>query len=98
MRFWSPHPDGCRNDQGEIAAVIRFNLVCPHAVNHPDARSDISRYAVVRCKPCLPIQGNTGTATTRSGVADIEKCFVSEIETRKVGRIRRSYSNTGPVE
>src|SRR5262249_21479709 len=98
LRFWSPHRDPWAPNRGEIAAVIRFNLVCPYAVNHPDARSDISGYAVVRCKPCLPIQGNTGIVTTRSGVAHIEKCFVSEIDTREVGRIRRSYSNSGAVE
>src|SRR5262249_11673094 len=98
LRFWSwEHRDHCRNWY-EIAAVIRFDLVCPHAINSPGSRSDTSRHAVVCCKPCLPIQGNTGILTPCGRKADIEKCFASEIDTRKVGRIRGACRNKRPVE
>src|SRR5262249_26298320 len=76
MRFWSRgNRYHCRN-WDEIAAVIRFNLVCPHAINSPNARSGTSRYGVIRSKPFLPVEDNNGIVTFRSGKADIEKCSV----------------------
>jgi hypothetical protein len=42
---------------------------------------------VVRCKPFLPIQENSGFVTSRRGKANIEKHFVSENRATVAGSV-----------
>ena len=65
----------------EIARVIGFNLMCAHTVNRPGSRSGTNRYSMARSNASLPIQDDIGDVTFRTGEANVEKCFGSEIGT-----------------
>ena len=84
-------------DWKEIAGVIRFDFMGPHAIDSPVSRGDAGRYVMLACGPSLPIQDDIGEVTAGSDDANIEKCLCSEIGSREVDRIRSPRNSIRPA-
>jgi hypothetical protein len=67
--------------------VIRFNLMCTHAINRPGSGSSSKRYFMARCHTFLPIQDDLVEVTSRNTETNIKKVsgvrFEPDIATAK---------------
>ena len=64
--------------------MIRFNFMCPHAVDDPRSQRSACRYVVFHGESSLPIQDDGGLVTAGTNEANVEEHFRRKVGTGEI--------------